>query len=42
MLWGSVVLLMAWIAPPKVRELRELIRYRAELVCPRTNCKLPA
>jgi len=30
----------AWIAPPQVRELRELIRYRAKLVCLRTNCKL--
>jgi transposase len=30
----------AWIAPPKVRELRELVRYRAKLVCLRTNCKL--
>jgi hypothetical protein len=30
----------AWIAPPKVRELRELVSYRAKLVCLRTNCKL--
>jgi len=30
----------AWIAPPKVRELRELVRYRAKLVSLRTNCKL--
>ena len=30
----------AWIAPPEVRELRELVRYRAKLVCLRTNCKL--
>ena len=32
----------AWIAPPQVRELRELVRYRAKLVCLRTNCKLQA
>ena len=30
----------AWIAPPAVRELRELVRYRAKLVALRTNCKL--
>lgn len=30
----------AWIAPPEVRELRELVRYRAKLVGLRTNCKL--
>jgi len=29
----------AWIAPPQLRELRELIRYRAKLVHLRTNCK---
>jgi len=32
----------SWIAPPEVRELRELVRYRAKLVCLRTNCKLQA
>jgi len=32
----------AWIAPPEVRELRELVRYRAKLVSLRTNCKLQA
>jgi transposase len=30
----------AWIAPREVRELREIVRYRAKLVCLRTNCKL--
>jgi transposase len=30
----------AWIAPPPVRELRELVRHRAKLVCLRTNLKL--
>jgi transposase len=30
----------AWIAPPEVRELRELVRYRASLVGLRTTCKL--
>ena len=30
----------AWIAPPELRELRELVRYRAKLVSLRTNCKL--
>ena len=29
----------AWIAPPEVLELRELIRYRAKLVALRSNCK---
>ncbi|MEA2704362.1 MAG: transposase [Actinomycetota bacterium] len=29
----------AWIAPPPVRELRELVRYRAKLVCLRTGLK---
>jgi transposase len=29
----------SWIAPPGLRELRELIRYRAKLVHMRTNCK---
>ncbi|MDP4505113.1 IS110 family RNA-guided transposase [Nonomuraea turcica] len=29
----------AWIAPPDVRELRELVRYRAKLVQQRTSCK---
>ena len=29
----------AWIAPPELRELRELIRYRAKLVHLRTSCK---
>jgi transposase len=29
----------AWIAPPALRELRELIRYRAKLVHLRTSCK---
>ena len=29
----------AWIAPRKVRELRELTRYRAKLVHLRTSCK---
>ena len=29
----------AWIAPPALRELRELVRYRAKLVGFRTNCK---
>jgi transposase len=29
----------AWIAPPGVRELRELTRYRARLVSLRTSCK---
>ncbi len=29
----------AWIAPPEVRELRELARYRAKLVSLRTSCK---
>ncbi len=30
----------AWIAPPEVRELREMVRHRAKLVCLRTNLKL--
>jgi transposase len=29
----------AWIAPPRVRELRELVRYRHKLVCVRTGLK---
>jgi transposase len=29
----------AWIAPPEVRELRELVRYRAKLVAMRTSAK---
>ncbi len=29
----------AWIAPPPVRELRELVRYRFKLVCLRTGLK---
>ena len=29
----------AWIAPAEVRELRELIRYRAKLVALRSSCK---
>jgi len=29
----------AWIAPPPVRELRELVRYRHKLVCLRTGLK---
>jgi transposase len=29
----------AWIAPPKLRELRELVRYRAKLVALRTGLK---
>jgi transposase len=29
-----------WIAPPEVRELRELVRHRAKLVSLRTNVKL--
>ena len=29
----------AWIAPPAVRELRELVRYRAKLVADRSRCK---
>ena len=29
----------AWVAPPPLRELRELIRYRAKLVHLRTNLK---
>src|SRR5215210_1957724 len=29
----------AWIAPPAVRELRELVRHRAKLVAIRSNCK---
>jgi transposase len=29
----------AWIAPPPVRELRELVRYRAKLVALRTSAK---
>jgi transposase len=29
----------AWIAPPRVRELRELTRYRIKLVHLRTSCK---
>ena len=29
----------SWIAPPAVRELRELVRYRSKLVSQRTSCK---
>jgi transposase len=29
----------AWIAPPAVRELRELVRHRAKLVTVRSHCK---
>src|ERR671932_1996897 len=29
----------AWIAPPEVRELRELVRHRAKLVMLRSHCK---
>src|SRR5260370_31773273 len=29
----------AWIAPPEIRELRELTRYRIKLVHLRTSCK---
>ena len=29
----------AWIAPPEVRELRELVRHRAKLVGLRSHCK---
>src|SRR5207302_7078431 len=29
----------AWIAPPEIRELRELTRYRIKLVQIRTSCK---
>ena len=29
----------AWISPPEVRELRELVRYRARLVALRTSAK---
>lgn len=29
----------AWIAPPALRELRELVRYKAKLVHLRTSCK---
>lgn len=29
----------SWIAPPAVRELRELVRHRAKLVAIRSNCK---
>jgi transposase len=29
----------AWIAPPRVRALREVTRYRAKLVAQRTSCK---
>jgi transposase len=29
----------AWIAPPEIRELRELTRYRHKLVALRTSCK---
>ena len=29
----------AWIAPPEVRELRELTRYRHKLVGLRTSCR---
>lgn len=29
----------AWIAPPRIRELRELVRHRAKLVALRSHCK---
>ena len=29
----------AWIAPPAIRELRELVRHRAKLVAVRAHCK---
>jgi hypothetical protein len=29
----------AWIAPPAVRELREIVRHRAKLVSVRSQCK---
>ena len=29
----------AWIAPPETRELRELVRHRAEMVAMRSRCK---
>lgn len=29
----------AWIAPPRVRELRELVRHRAKLMALRSHCK---
>jgi len=29
----------AWIAPPAVQELRELVRHRAKLVALRSHCK---
>ena len=29
----------AWLAPPQVRELRELVRYRAKLVALRSGLK---
>jgi transposase len=29
----------AWIAPPEVRELRELVRHRAKLVAARSTCR---
>ena len=29
----------AWIAPPEIRELREITRYRCKLVHIRTSCK---
>ena len=32
----------AWIAPPEVRELRELVRYRAKLTALRTSAKAQA
>jgi len=28
-----------WIAPPEVRELREVVRYRFRLVSQRSSCK---
>src|SRR5262249_1294683 len=30
---------VGWVAPPEVRELRELVRYRAKLVALRTSAK---
>ena len=31
----------AWLAPPAVREVRELVRYRAKLVALRSGLKAP-
>ena len=37
--YGVLRLPEAWIAPPAVRELRELVRYRAKLVALRSGLK---